>query len=572
MTKFPPQIRRVLISGTSTHALSWPTFSITAAISVIVHIFGSVDLDYEFLWFRIPFAIFSTIPMFCVIWIANKIPVPDSQKPYWMLTSYLIGGLSRGLSLHLMLNASGILGSWSDQSRVFASALSMGTTVFIVTQTRSYFRKYSESVSDLLKENEYLADALRSLERKFTKTSRRQVSHVKQEVFKELKRIELIPIERQSLRIQEIIDQHVKPLSKAYASSIQTWIPVERLVKRPSFFTSWRSMNPALALPSPWYALTLLSVAPMPTAYSQFGGLRSLEIGVFIFIAMAPSVTYGFALARRALPRFTRPWRELLFTLLMLVISLPGALATIVALLGTSDPTAYVFGGLVIFPMYTWLLAIGGSYIAELRNQEEELLVVRNKLRHAKARLNLLAWYDQGLISRLLHGPIQNSMHATAIRMKGQKNETLIESLISDLKKRISKSVAQAKDSGGDGLNITDSLRDTSDLWSGIAKVKILADASSITTLGNDAPMNAIVVDLCNEICSNSIRHGRATNLKIALTQELNLIRVHAEDNSTQSLQMKSHGLGSKFLDNCSTDWNVIRKGNRNVLDVFLPC
>lgn len=570
-TEFQAFRDRLLVPATSPKAFDWQAVSITALFSIIVHIFGSQDISYVSVPERVVSAGLSVIPMFLIIWLVHQIRTRSNSLRVWLiLGSYIVGGAVRGAALSALLSFNGIITDASWSARITSSIISMGFTVAIVTYVWSTFKTHSDAINELVVETEQLSSALAQIELEANAQSLKHMSDISSEIIHELERIELSPGGEQVQEIQRVIDEQVRPLSKEFALDVASWVPANVKIPSPKFFKTWTSLDPVANLPSPWFAAGI-SLAPLPTAYAVFGQASAITLSLYIFIALLPSIFIGFKIARRIIPKLSSPWRELAFTGIMELIALPAVLATYLALIHTDNPSAYMVAGLITFPIYAWILAFGGALFEDLKHKRLALLDVKAQLNWAIARVNLLAWYNRGIVSRLLHGPIQNAMHATLIRLRNRDTLTVVDNVIKELQQRIS-SANENPDSGlGSFADLDSSFDDIRTLWNQIAEVSISCPSQVKDTLLLDKPAAAIVIDLCSEICSNAIRHGKATSVTIALEEKSPLITVKVTDNGSKPTEGNSNGLGRRFLDSCSISWNSSRVGNKNMLTVLLP-
>ena len=562
---------RLLATATSAKSLDWQAMSITALFSILLHVFASQDLKYESILERSVAAGISVLPLFFIIGLAHSIPVKSATtKIVIVLSSYLVGGAARGLALSALLDFNGVLVGGGLQSRIASSVISMSITVAIVTYVWTTYKTHSDAISNLVNETEQLRTALAQIELEVNAQSFKQMSDISEEILSELERIQLSPGGEQLETIQRVIDKQVRPMSREFALDVASWVPANVKIPSASFLKTWSSLNPVSNLPSSWFTAAI-SLSPMPIAYAMFGLSTAITLSLFIFLALTPSVFFGFKLARRVIPKFKSPWREIAFTLMMELIAVPGVLATYLALIHTDDPSVYMVSGLITFPIYSWIVTFGGALFEDLKNKRVALLQVQRQLNWAIARVNLLAWYNRGIISRLLHGPIQNAMHATVIRLRNRDTLTVVDNVINELQQRI----AFANSNIGAGVGTVDdldkSLQEIRSLWNQIADVSISTTEEVLHSLVLDKPAAAIVIDLCSEICSNAIRHGKANDLRIELQINQSEIMVTMVDNGAQPTEGTGLGLGRRFLDNCSINWTTTRFESRNSLTVLLP-
>lgn len=565
----PRTLSRILSAATSKKVFSWQVVSLTSIYSVVLHLFASSDIGFTSILLRAASAAISVSPMFLIVFIAHSLRrKSESAQAIQVLISYVLAGAARGFTLATLLHLSGILEGGGWETRIFAGALSMSLTVAIITFFWSSYSDHVDAIAELEAETKNLSDALEQVSEEFQAAKFEKAAEISRAVVSELGRIELEPAEEQVEEIQRVINEHVRPMSLQMASDVQGWQPATAERRRFRFRDSWFTLNPVTKLPSMWFVLAI-SLSPLPYANAIFDSQRAVLLSICVFISLYPSVLIGFRIAKRIVPKFTSPKREIVFTLIMEAIAVPGVAASYLALLGTQSPGAFVIAGLVMFPIYAWILFVGGALYESVRENRRDLLTVSESLRWAIARINLLSWYHRGIVSRLLHGPIQNSMHAALIRLQNREIEAPVDNLIRDLKDRIENADTTENTVGVEGIQ--KSLKDMVSLWAGIAEGKVEIDPETLQTLSQDLPAAVILLDLTNELYSNAIRHGKATKLSIEIsTTDKTVCIVAVDDGDTPSFSA-GKGLGQRFLDNCSTSWSSTRVANLNRLEVVLP-
>jgi nitrate/nitrite-specific signal transduction histidine kinase len=186
------------------------------------------------------------------------------------------------------------------------------------------------------------------------------------------------------------------------------------------------------------------------------------------------------------------------------------------------------------------------------------------------ARINLLNWFNNGLLARLLHGPIQNSLHASVIRLKDAQSNISIEKILEDLRQRILDVTHQLGESPTHH-SLREQLNDIGLVWQSISNVSFTLDHQAEERLKLDIPASAIMSDLALEVCSNAIRHGGAQNVSLYISSNAREIKLTVEDDGKPREPGKSVGVGSRFVDTCSTSWKYKRVGSKNRLVVGIP-
>lgn len=490
-----------------------------------------------------------------------------------VVIGYLLAGAMRGVALTQLLELNPAIEDGGLIFRVATSVITMSTTVAILTFAQATYQSHRLAITELTTETEQLRQTLLELERDSSKRDQTEAQAIAKRIVNELNRIELYPAKEQILEIQNLINNQVRPLSKEYAIELKRWIPEQTRQKRLTFRDIWAKVDLTLRFNSFWF-LVALSLTPVPATLADYGLQAGIEIAVFTFAALSTSVWIGFKVSNRIVPRLRSPWQEIVFTALLVLMAFPGVAATYLALSDTPNPNTYVAIGLISFPAFAWILTLGSNLLTQLRETRTKLTEVEAQLRWAIARVNLLSWYSRGVVTRLLHGPIQNSMHISLIKMQNTQDEILVEDAIAELTARIEAASLESNQQISDKSEPELLLREAAAIWSEVAEVGIELEGDVSKQLSKDQPAGSIVVDLCNELLSNAIRHGKASKVQISLAAEPTLIKVRVQHNGQTQPQRSDHvsaGLGTKFLDSCSIRWESSRSGELTTTDIQLP-
>lgn len=568
----PSLIDRVFVPASSRASLSGPVVGITAAVSAVMHLLGSPQLGNEHLTYRALVACVAVLPIFALIWLVHQLPLRRrAARTAVILASYAIGGGLRGVALSLLLGDVGLTSPTEWLFRIPSSMILMGSTVGIATYGWHTWTEHQDALHELRSETSRLQAALEQLATDSKTEASFQIAQVSADIVRELEQIELRPKANQVVEIQRVIDEQVRPLTRDLAAGIREWSPEPVEVQRVPFTEQWASAEPLRHLPSPWIA-SIIILAPIPSAVAWFGWAEALKIVLLTLPALLLSMRIGFALVRRFAAPLRTPLREIAITLAFVVTMLPPLAASHLALRETTNPNAYLLSGIVGFPLFAWMVTVGGAFWGQTRIEEQHLRNVRAELNWAIARINLLSWFNLGVITRLLHGPIQNSLHATVIRLRDAAPETIVNAVIGELRQTIAAVDPRTGAWGDDDVTLQRRLEQIGDVWSGIAEISVELPAATSLQLRKDRPASAILVDLALEVCSNAIRHGGASAVALHMAAAERTVTLRVHDNGHERSANTGVGVGTKFLDTCSIDWHYARAADTNRLTIVIPC
>ena len=560
-----------LIPATSRAVLSWPVIASTIFASITIQIFGSPDLKNTLFFFRILTATAAVIPMFLLIAIVQVIPFRDKKvRISAVLVSYIFGGAIRGLSVIIFLEGSNILEDGNKWFRVPTSALIMSVEVALATFASANFQRNRESAQKLREESKHLHRILSQLERENKATTLRQIQQISTSIIQQLRNIKLTTTGSEVDDLQKILKSYIKPLTKSHSFETLNLTTSKDEVSDKSNKARWRDFNLIENLPSVWWNV-IAALMPFPTATHFFGLKTGVMHSLFIFVILVPSTW----LLHKALKKYARelssPLRELLITLGYFVVALAAVLASYTSLYNSSNPNFYAVTTFFIYPLFSWAITIGVSLQEQVTEQAVRVKKMRDDLAWAVARVNLMDWFNKGLIARLLHGPIQNSLQAASIRLQESSVENT-EKVIKELSERINEIAPMIESETLMAPDVSKSLGELIELWNDLAKIQVNIDQSVQIQLEQDPPAAYITIDICQEICSNAIRHANARAIEIDIVSNDREITISMVDGGDPRIGNPEIGIGTEFLSTCSIDWRYVRTSNsKNLLEIVIP-
>ena len=560
-----------LVPATSRAVLSWPVIGSTIFASIVIQIFGSPDLENTLILFRILTATASVIPMFLLIAMVQVIPFKNmGARISVVLLSYIGGGALRGISVITFLEGSKILEDGNKWFRVPTSAVMMSVEVALATFAAANYRRHQQSTQNFFEESRQLHRILSQLGRESKASTLRQIQQISTDIVQQLRNIKLSTSDSEVNELQKILNYYIKPLSKSYSAETLKLMISKNEVSYKSSKERWRDFNLIENQPSVWWNI-IAALMPFPTAAHFFGLKTSVIHSIFIFVILVPSTLLLHKVFRRYVTLLMSPWRELMITFGYFTVALAAALASYTSLYDTNNPNFYSVTALLIYPLFSWAISIGVALRAQVVEQEISMKMLRDDLAWAVARVNLIDWFNKGLITRLLHGPVQNSLQAASIRLQQSSSENT-KKVIEELSQRMYEIAPLIQSETFMAPDLSKSLGDLSELWSDLTKIEIFVEQSVHIQLGQDAPAAYITLDICQEICSNAIRHASASAIEIHVFSNEREVTISMIDNGNPRIENSEFGIGTEFLSTCSINWRYLRTlDSRNLLEIVIP-
>ena len=563
--------REFLRAITNPELLSkYPLIALTI-LTTLVHLISSIDLGFRNLPVRIPLAAISIIPAILVIWLAHVVSRREHVRFVLIPLAYLIGGALRGALLEALLREANVLPDEGQSFRVIAGMMIVSTTCVLVSYNWTVIRDAMTTISALRLETAALSGALEDLRSKSEESNREEMQRVQDRISQELLRaIEVGSVEIRT-NLEKMINLVVRPLSQDFAREIKGWEPPSIDQLKLTMGTFWSFIDPLKHLRTPIVGVAAIILSTIASLFALFDIRNAVEAIVGASLSYLVSFYIVFALIGRFFKDLKPPLRELLLTASFVVISIPAVFVQRIALADTEDPNIYVVATLVTTPVFGWLIIIGTAALGLTQELTRRLNQIKDDLRWAIARINLLTWYQKGVISRMLHGPVQNSIQVALLRMRSADESESMQ-IVNEVIERIDHALQEVLDPKTSTVIEMQTLHSIEETWKSVADVEIEMTEECRRACSEDIAASSIVTDLVQELCSNAIRHGNAKRIRVNADVKEGSMLIDVIDDGTFLVEKKrSAGLGMQFLDSCSIDWERRIVDDQNELSLRVP-
>jgi signal transduction histidine kinase len=525
-------------------------------LTTLVHVIGSADLGYRNLEIRVPLAVISILPLFIFIKL-SQLAQRQNEKLYFALVlfSYFLGGIVRGAIIENLLINTGLLQVTDENFRILAGMMIVTTTCLFVSYSWSMIENARTKINELKFEAEALKNALKVLQENSDESKNDDLQVIHEKISKEILTALQDDNSDLSTRLTSVVYKTIRPLSKDFAQDIRRWQPPEFENIQLSFGNFWASIDPLKHLKTPVVGIIALVISALASLVAFFDLRNAIEAISAVTVTLLITTFILFRVASRFFSELKSPLRDVVITLLFIVVSLPAVMAQRLVLADTDNPNIFVVATIVAIPIVGWLILTGSAALALTRSLTQELTAIRDDIQWAVARINLLNWYRKGLISRLLHGPIQNSVQVALLRLKSA-DENKSSEIISEVIQRIDRALQEILDPQISAKLERQTLEEISETWKGIAEISLRISQSCQEALRFDPATATIVTDLLQEICSNAIRHSEAKKIQILANFSDGAIDLEVMSDSKNTIQVSGEGgLGTQFLNSCSIEW-----------------
>lgn len=176
-------------------------------------------------------------------------------------------------------------------------------------------------------------------------------------------------------------------------------------------------------------------------------------------------------------------------------------------------------------------------------------------------------------MSRVLHGPVQDAITSTLVRLQSSGTQLQDPKLAADLRARISSSLDLLSAPAYPDTDLRLLLDDLEELWSDTVTIHTECSDEDFELLHEHQTAAYTVSEVLREACSNAIRHGNAKHVSIRLdiAEDSRLVEIVVENDGAKLNPNAKLGLGSHLFDEVSLGWSRDQVGNLVRLTVRIP-
>lgn len=498
---------------------------------------------------------------------------PFRPRPWLTLAAFAGASLLRAVVWTVALHNLGDVEDVSFGSRVLMASLPAFLPLVATGLAVTTMRAYEQDTQRLSDVRRSLEEATFQVTVEIERSNEQALERVQTRLNDELSRLEGVDDSETLEELRRLAGDVIRPMSHELAQSVPAWRPVaadSEITAR----VNWRRVVRALGESGQFLPVTTAVFAVLLYAPAAFILNSSSAIPVLVTIAIAIPVTLAMANAvlDRMLPLKT-PARSSALVLLAAVSG--GTVCAVLAgiALGGQRGLAVIPPGTVFLTGAAIVGALIRSRISAQQETAEELRHLTEQLTVQLVRLRQAQWYHQRALSRALHGAVQSAVTAAAIRL----DQALADGAVPpQLLEGARASIAEQIDVLGSAADQPDPLDEVMErlriMWSRVCEVQLSADADARCVLEQDGILRSTVSEIVTEAMSNSIRHGgaRSVTVLLRLSSPGELVVLVEDDGDARAGETRG-GLGSRLLDDCTSEWTLTSSARGHVLEARLP-
>lgn len=162
-------------------------------------------------------------------------------------------------------------------------------------------------------------------------------------------------------------------------------------------------------------------------------------------------------------------------------------------------------------------------------------------------------WLLRQQVAQKLHGTVQASLTAANMRILGTQN--LTEDLLQKVRDDVARASEAVENFESEHIEIETALSDLTQLWMGMCEIQVDATPECLEQISCDQVCAQCVNEIVKECVSNAIRHGNATKIEIALTENENqTLQITVTNNGSTNL-LGPKGVGTQILNELTMSW-----------------
>lgn len=324
---------------------------------------------------------------------------------------------------------------------------------------------------------------------------------------------------------------------------------------------------------------------PLPTAILllvlALGSISAYPPATLGFLTI-PFAAYGVvAIANRIVERLFGQ-RPLGARLAILILTAVGSGAVVAAIgftlmIGQPVQRGTTLGCLFFTIIFSLCVAANTALDTDRQLTITRLNAATAQLRRNLAHVNQVRWFQERALSRALHGPVQTTISAAALKLDAaMRTGSMSSPLIDQVRADITRDLDVLGDATSNAVSLDDGIASIIGTWEGVCGIDVYVDEAAAEIAAEDAPLRACAIAIASEAISNAIRHGKSTSAQLSITTAADDDALVIELDSTcldtiSAPPANAQGLGTRQLDECTTSWALEVHSGGQFLRAVLP-
>lgn len=536
------------------NVMSWPVITITSLWLVFANLIDTSTNGTSHVAERIiivlgSLAVFYVALVFVNAILIRRVKQPNRWLALWIVIAIL--AIGRGFLLAFIWFEVGLSSVLSPWSRTIAGLTNLALLMVLITvaygmlfETARGRRQLESSRSQLI--------ALRT---QFIENRAAQneelLENVRTRLAESLSPDQLDSPQQTIDSIRSSIDEVIRPLSRTLAqrTSVESTSDSTQNggfdTKR--FFQRFVDVQEIQILPG-LFLFALLMLTPLSNV---LGPSRAPVIDLLIALQLLVTTWVLKWIALKLLPAISS-W----FTPVILVASASIGVLIFEPLMPAQIQLSFALGFIIVY-LFCTMVPIGLHVaIDESRITAQELENENSELRWALARSNEVTQQQTKKIGAALHGRLQAALAAAAFRLQiAMRDGVNPEEAQQAAKQAAENAIVFDVDANEQSAPLIESINEIAELWTGVCAISLQGGHSVLDQVDMDPVCSRLCSELVIELCTNAIKHGKATNINISLSFESPRIVSVEISNDGVAYDATSSGYGTQLLDQSCVTW-----------------
>lgn len=558
------------------YALSWQGHIVFFIASLLALGFFDIDrLGGNFAsWFVV--FILGYLTTFTLIEVGKRgrgfFTKPEARA-FYLLAVLALTGVFRGLVVFYVGSFLGLIPASDFFYRIISAPLFVLTTYVLSNALFASFLMYRDEARKLSQDLQKLNESRNAYEADLQFVNQQQRNRVREllsapmwELQKKLETADdPAKLQNALLTMQSINTDVVRPLSHELSASVgQVIAPVEtqRSVQKIRFL--WpKTINLSEAQSS-----LMLFVLLLVLGLNSQIALTSIGQGLQIVVVSMLPLTAIFILEKTIFRKsYVAPSVAIFISTLSGLIgsTIGGNLA-----LWLDLPSTDLFWWQAISLVLTIKTGnlVYGIFRAGWQESLNKLLKVNEQQRAVNSRLRQQLWLGQKALAMELHGSVQATLQALALRLSRMQEINLVEigQVLEQVRKALGRIENQEYLAGQEFNSLLEELKE---LWDGTAAINWSITSGAKITLDQDLGLARCVFEVIRESVTNAVKHGSASALSIEISLKSNVLLLRIANNGVMT-DSGDVSFGSELMNQLCLSSNLKQEGQLVVLEAEL--
>jgi hypothetical protein len=356
------------------------------------------------------------------------------------------------------------------------------------------------------------------------------------------------------LQIQQLIRQHVRPLSHELLARVEILRTSDDSQIHPSNFRHLFQMQFVPRKDTSFIASYFIAI---PNILVTLASRLEFSTLVLFFCVSTSYPLIGRALQIGMPNRGISWWKALGLTALVSVIAyLPSGVCLYWLSVTYADVSPIVFTAMGVLVLTA---LASSSWFALQRTRDEkaqEVQKIQDEIRHELDLLDQTIWVARRKWAYIIHGTVQGSLTVAASRLE------IANKTDDSLKKAVHSDIERAKAALANPANfdrpVRDLLEEIAQTWEGVCSFEYELSPSAEAAITRNRTSTTCFVEITKELIGNANRHGGANkfwmNAYLDLNGDLSIV---AGNNGKLIPGSQERGLGYEMISQLTRNWKL---------------